>query len=392
MINCENKQNPQDFSRDTRLSPADIPTQHAFMQQLFLTFYSEQGYQIVPPESLLPHEDTSVIFTGATITALKRQLQEGIRPPGYCLVQKCLRVKRLEQMYDLSVYPDWTHYFTMCGILAAPDRREEVIEEAYQLLTQRLGLMPENVLILASSQDRDLFGPLSIRGITVQEDTESLTYYRWTYGMPNIYGRGITFLLRHDGQDAYRELGNIISVEDSDGKVKAYEFGFGLESLLSKMHGHKKPIEVSMISAVVPYREGPQETFLDTLVAAVVIYHHDVEPGRGKGKHILKKLVKGLSYIRRKMGISIEQIRDQGNLFERAEFGETNGSGDRLSAGIAEYENRLIKYIDYAKNQVHAHRLRGQMGQYLVDKLKREGGNLGITPADVEEVVAFVLQ
>ena len=49
------------------------------------------------------------------------------------------------------------------------------------------------------------------------------------------------------------------------------------------------------------------------------------------------------------MGISIEQIRDQGNLFERAEFGETNGSGDRLSAGIAEYENRLIKYIDYAK-------------------------------------------
>ena len=73
-------------------------------------------------------------------------------------MQKCLRVKRLEQMYDLSVYPDWTHYFTMCGILAAPDRREEVIEEAYQLLTQRLGLMPENVLILASSQDRDLFG------------------------------------------------------------------------------------------------------------------------------------------------------------------------------------------------------------------------------------------
>ena len=392
MINYESKQNPQDFSRDTRLSPADIPTQHTFIRKLFLTFYSEQGYIVAPPSPLLPEEDTSVIFTGATITALKGQLQEGIKSPGYCMVQKCLRVKRLEQMYDLSIYPDWTHYFTMCGILAAPERREEVIDETYQLLTQLLGLAPQNILIRAFSQDHDLFGPLQMRGITVQENTEPMTYYRWTYGIPNICGRGITFLLRHDGQDNYRELGNIISVEDSDATVRAYEFGFGLESLLSKMHGHKKPMEVNMISAVVPYREGPQETFLDTLVATVVIYHHGVEPGRGKEKHVLKKLVKGLSYIRRKMEISIEQIREQGNLFEKAEFGEASGSGDKLVADVREYEGRLTKYVDYAKNQVHAHRLRGQMGQYLVDKLKREGENLGITPADVEEVVVLVLQ
>jgi len=56
----------------------DIMERQRFIIDQVLQFYIEQGYQIVASGSLLPEEDKSVIFTGATITPLKRHLKEGM--------------------------------------------------------------------------------------------------------------------------------------------------------------------------------------------------------------------------------------------------------------------------------------------------------------------------
>jgi len=293
-------------------------------------------------------------------------------------------------MTNLNIIPDWTHYFTMCGILAAPGRIEKVSDETYELLINRLKIPVSNLLIEASSRDKDLSDHWRNKGITIAEDTQQPDYYQWQYGIPNISGRGINFLLRFNESDNYRDLGNVISVEDNTGNAVAYEFGFGLESLLSKMHGFKKPMEASLVSSVIPYKEGPQEKFIDALMAAVVIFHHGVEPGRGKERHVLKKLVKGLSFLRRKMEISIEQIADWSDKFEEVEF-STDGSRDKLIAGIMAYESQLTKFIDYARNQVHAHRLKNDVGEKLLKKLSREGINMGILPAEIDEVINAVL-
>lgn len=373
------------------LPKIDIRERQKFIIDQFLQFYTEQGYQLVQPGSLLPEEDKSVIFTGATITPLKRYLKEGIPSPGLCMVQKCLRTKRLDEMTDLGKIPDWTHYFTMCGILSAPGRTESVSNEAFELLINRLKIRRENLLVEASSADRYLSSYWSNNGIEVMEDTHPENYYRWQYGLSNACGKGVNLLLRFDQNGLYRDLGNVISVQDSTGQVMAYEFGFGLESLLSKMHGFKKPMEASLVSSVIPYQEGSQEKFIDTLMAAVVIFHHGVEPGRGKERHILKKLVKGLSFLRRKMDISIEQIADWSDKFEEVEFG-TSGSRDRLIAGIMAYESKLAKFIDYAKNQVHAHKLRNDVDRKLLVKLWREGVNMGILPLEIQEVIDAILR
>jgi len=372
-------------------SVIDIREQQQFVCNQFLQFFTDRGYQFVPSEGLLPSEDTSVIFTGATITALKKYIHTGVSSPGYCMIQKCLRTKRLNELYDLTVYPDWTHYFTMCGILASPERLNDVSQEAYELLINRLNISRENILVQASSEDRDLSEYWRNNGIIIQEDHEPKNYFRWKYGIPNIYGRGINIQLRFNENDVFRDLGNIISIHDAEGCIRAYEFGFGLESLLSKLYGYKKPMEVSIMSTVIPYGEGLQEKFIDALVAAIVIYHHGIEPGTGKEKHVLKKIVKGLSFLRRKIGISLELIREYGNAFEQTEFITSNNSGDKLIAGIRTYEDQLNKFIQYAENQVHAHILRHDISDKLPEKLKEQAACMGISPVETEEVISSVL-
>jgi len=374
------------------ISPqVNIADGQRFITNHFLQFYRESGYQFMPSASLLPRDDESVLFTGATITPLKKYLTEGVPSPGIFMVQKCLRTKRLDEMTDLTKIPDWTHYFTMCGILSAPGRIEEVSKEAYELWIKRLKIDHNNLLLEASSSDRDLSEFWISRGVTTEEDHKPQTYYRWGYGMSGIHGRGINFLLRFNENNSYRDLGNIISVEDNTGQVIAYEFGFGLESLLSSICGFERPMEASLVSAVVPYKKGLQEKIIDVLMATVVIYHEGIEPGRGKERHVLKKLVKELSFLRRKMDLSLEQIADWGNKFEEVELG-TYGATGKLIAGVIAYENQLDKFIAYSKNQVHAHQLRNDVGERLIKKLRREGANMGILPTEIDEVITLVLR
>jgi hypothetical protein len=374
----------------TTLPPTDLKGEHSFVSNQFHQFYHEHGYQLMQPTNLLPKNDESVLFTGATITPLKKYLIDGIPTPGLCLVQKCLRTKRLELTTDISHIPDWTHYFTMCGILSAPDRKEATSKEAHDLLVNRLHINPNNLLVEASSEDNDLSNYWTTQGINVIQDTQPQQYYRWQYGLSDIYGRGINLLLRSDDNSPYRDLGNFISIENNDNTVLGYEFGFGLESMLATLHGFKKPMEASLVSAVIPYKEGQQEKFIDTMMAAVVIYRCGVEPGRGKEKYVLKKLVNGLSFLRRKMAIDYDQIIDWSNKFEAVEFG-SNTISDKLITDIQGYEEKLAKFLDYARNQVHAHKLKNDMGEKLITKLKNQGEMYGILPIEIDEVVKIVL-
>ena len=210
------------------LSPKiDIQQEQKLVTDRFLRFYEENGYQSLPSAGLLPQEDQSVLFTGATITPLKKYLERGVPQSGMCMVQKCLRTKRLNEITDLTKIPDWTHYFTMCGILAAPGREEAVAVEAWELLIDQLNINPVNLLVETALIDSDLSAFWKNKGIQVVEDTQPEKYYHWQYGIPGISGRGINLQLRFNQNSSYRDLGNFISIEATNGLVIGYEFGFG---------------------------------------------------------------------------------------------------------------------------------------------------------------------
>lgn len=370
------------------LANLDIRKGQEFISNEFSSFYEKAGYQFVTPEDLLPRDDSTVLFTGATITALKRFLVNGVDSPGYFTIQKCLRTQGSEWLTDLNNIPTGINYFTMCGILASPDSWDKVASEGYDLLVNRLGIPSSNILIEIPSDREDLSGGWREKGVAVNQDSRPETSFMWGYGMPGIYGIGINILVRFGERGEYKEVGNHIAIYSSEGSIVGYEFGFGLESLLAKTHGLNKSTQAHIISSVIPYREGVDEKVVNTLVTCLVLLHHGIQPGKGRERFVLKKHIKGLSFLRRKLGWSIEQLKEYGGAYEEVEFGQKSESANQLALSLEAYELQLAKFYDYAKNQTHAHMLRNQLrGVYLIEKIRREGLKLGILPVEIDEII-----
>jgi len=377
---------------EMNLKPEGIKDAHTSVKGGFASFFSGKGYEVLPSAPLIPENDPSVVFTGATITPLKHYLTEGVPSPGVAMVQNCLRTKRHEQMYDMSSFPDWTHYFTMLGILAAPDQKEAVAQNAMDYIVNNLHIPQERIKVLATAEDKDLTAPWRNAGFAVEEDTQPKENFRWKYGAKDTVGRGISFEIQN-GQLPPRELGNIVSVESSDGAVKGYEFGFGLESYLASKHGASKPMEVSLMSAAVPYKEGLQEKILDTLTAIAVIGHHGIEPAGGsKAQSVQQRLVKGLSYMLRKSELPYAKISEWANAFEEVEFGGEGSIGNKILEWITTYNTKLEHFKSYAENQVYAINERQDSLEKLPNRLRSYGGSIGIASEDLTELIQMIFQ
>lgn len=369
------------------LAPENILKAHQSVKDGFIGYFQNKGYKIMPPAPLIPENDPTVVFTGATITPLKHFLEEGVPSPGVAMVQNCLRSKRLDEMYDMEKYPEWTHYFTMLGILAAPDQKENVSTNAMDYIVNSLHIPKDRIKVLASSLDRDMTEAWKKAGFQVEEDTQTIESYRWKYGSKDTVGRGISFEI-DNGNLPPRELGNIVSVEGADGTVKGYEFGFGLESYLATMHGAKKPMEVSTMSAVVPYEEGLQEKILDAVTAIAVIGHNGIEPkGGGKAYTVQQRLVKGLSYMLRHTEIPHETVKMWANKFEEVEFGGEGHVGDRMIEWVTAYNTKLEQFIQHSENQLSAKTGRKEDVSRLPQKLRTYGESIGITRQDMDEIL-----
>jgi len=373
--------------------PAEgIQKAHSAVKDGFSSFFSGKGYSILPSAPLIPQNDPTVVFTGATITPLKHYLVEGVPSPGVAIIQNCLRTKRHEQMYDMSIIPEWTHYFTMLGILAAPDQKEQVAQNAMEYIVNHLHIPQKKIKVLATEQDKDLTDPWRKAGFEIEEDTQPIDNFRWKYGAKDTVGRGISFEIQNDNLPP-RELGNIVSVESPDGTVKGYEFGFGLESYLASQHGAKKPMEVSLMSAAIPYQEGLQEKILDTLTAIAVIGHHGIEPSGGsKAQSVQQRLVKGLSYMLRKSELPHALIEKWANAFEKVEFGSEGKIGGKILEWVTAYNTKLEQFKLHAENQVYAINLRSGNLTRLPEKLRSYGLSIGIATEDLNELLQLIIQ
>jgi alanyl-tRNA synthetase len=107
----------------------------------YLAFFARRGHVTIPPASLVPANDPSVLFTTAGMHPLVPYLLGEPHPAGTRLanVQKCLRTG------DIDVVGDDTHLtlFEMLGNWSLGDYgRDDAIAWSFEFLTGELGLPP----------------------------------------------------------------------------------------------------------------------------------------------------------------------------------------------------------------------------------------------------------
>ncbi|QCI22256.1 alanine--tRNA ligase [Buchnera aphidicola] len=128
------------------------------IRQKFLNFFERKGHVILPSSSLIPHNDSTLLFTNAGMNQFKEFFlgQKKICYPRIATAQHCLRTGGKHNDLDNVGYTSKHHtFFEMLGNFSFSDYfKKEAIEYAWELLTSKNWFnIPKNKLWISVYKD-----------------------------------------------------------------------------------------------------------------------------------------------------------------------------------------------------------------------------------------------
>jgi len=124
------------------------------LRQKFLNFFENKGHKVLPPFSLVPENDPTVLFTTAGMHPLVPYILGEIHPEGkrLCSVQPCARTDDIDEVGDERHLT----FFEMLGNWSLGDYwKKDAIRWSYEFLTEELGLEHEKLAVTCFAGDND---------------------------------------------------------------------------------------------------------------------------------------------------------------------------------------------------------------------------------------------
>jgi len=249
----------------------------AQLREKFLKFFEARGHKILPSSSLIPENDSSVLFTTAGMHPLIPFLLGEKHPAGrrLCNVQKCLRTDDIEEVGDESHLT----FFEMLGYWSLGDYFKEIsIDYTFDFFTQELKIPPDKISVTVFKGDEE-----------VPEDSISYHYWKEKIGIPekrifklgkkdNWWGLEIgpcgpcTEMFYDTGKEScgpdcnpscscgkYIEIGNNVFMEynrTADGRLiplsqKNVDVGLGLERILAVINHKESVFETDLFEKII---------------------------------------------------------------------------------------------------------------------------------------------
>lgn len=333
----------------------------AQIKERFLAHFSDFGYEPIENRTIVPRDDATVLFCGATISTLKDKIRNRTPIQGrWVIAQRCLRLHDLGNA-KATAPRQYLSYFEMVSVLATQTSYEEFLGAVFAYVLPVLHIRGLELEIWTRTIDLPLQSALlaarNQHSFTLTQDRAQK--YEWTYGEPGVSGLGCLFHLRKQNESC-REFGQVIQIF-RDGSPIGYEFGFGVETFSSLLLGGADAYASSPATEVFQLPDDTMHrAFLDHLVAALAILAEGVRPGRGKRESILRSI---LNTIYREFHINIEQI----DAFEiklqqlsTAYFGTRMPADDLVAILQHKKRQRIeneIRIEDYIRNQHNLVRL-----------------------------------
>ena len=126
----------------------------ADLKKKYLKFFESKGHKIIPSASLIPENDSSVLFTTAGMHPLVPFLLGEPHPLGkrLCSVQKIVRTGDIDEVGDA-----WhLSFFEMLGNWSLGDYfKDEAIEMSFEFLTKILGIPTKRFSVTCFKGDKD---------------------------------------------------------------------------------------------------------------------------------------------------------------------------------------------------------------------------------------------
>ncbi|MEZ4333900.1 MAG: alanine--tRNA ligase [Myxococcota bacterium] len=131
------------------------------IRETFLRFFEERGHRRVPSASLVPDSDPTLMFVNAGMVPFKR-LFLGEETRDYTRAtssQKCMRVSgKHNDLENVGRTPRHHTFFEMLGNFSFGDYfKEAAIEYAWELLTEKVGFQPKDLVVSVFRDDDEAF-------------------------------------------------------------------------------------------------------------------------------------------------------------------------------------------------------------------------------------------
>ena len=123
----------------------------------FLAFFEKRGHRILPPDSLIPHNDPTLLFTGAGMNQFKEQFL-GLKPLGFNRVATCQKCLRTGDLDNVGVTRWHMTLFEMLGNFSFGDYfKKEACQWAWQFMLEEMGQKPDKLHITVYENDDETF-------------------------------------------------------------------------------------------------------------------------------------------------------------------------------------------------------------------------------------------
>lgn len=282
------------------------------IQNEYTTFLREKGYNENKPVKITSGVDKSVVLVGSTISVLKpKLLNNSIHKNGEFLFQRAIRTQPLKVM-TVNQTSEWSSYFDATGLLVPQNLGEKLVYNVLFFLINKLNLSKDDIMIRINCNDTDLMR--IVKNVSdmcnVEMNTREEKYYKHRYGLDEygIYGRNFNIALKDKKACEYKDIGNIIIIENQNKKF-GIECAIGLNALLMRMEGLKTSIEASSISDIVKLKSPTQHKFADCLSVVSHLAYENVEGLKKRNPiYLYRKYLKYLEYWSEELNLKREDV------------------------------------------------------------------------------------
>mgnify|MGYP001579904348 CR=1 FL=1 len=289
----------------------------------YLEFFRFKGHKIIPNESLIPKNDSTVLFTTAGMHPLVPYLLGQRHTFGKRLAgnQKCIRTTDIDSVGDAFHHT----FFEMLGNWSLGDYwKKEAIEMSFEFLTKILGIDSKKILVTCFKGDKSL---------SVPRDTESADAWQ------SLGIKKVRFLGKEDnwwgpagktgpcGPDTEMfvngfEIWNDVFMQynkTSDGKFlplqqKNVDTGMGVERTLAVLNGLNDDYMTEVFLPIIKrierlsgkkYKgnEKAMRIIADHIKAAVFITAEGVLPSNIGQGYVLRRLIRRTVRFGRNLGL-----------------------------------------------------------------------------------------
>jgi len=308
----------------------------------FVDFFVAKDHKLLPPASLIPENDPSVLFTTAGMQQFKRYYSN----PGEAPAKNVVTIQPCFRTSDIDVVGDDTHltFFEMLGNFSFGGYfKKEAVEMGYEFLTQVLNIKPERIFCSIfsgddkNSRDDESVKVLEAMGLKYEEHSRDDNFWGPT-GNEGPCGPTVEFYLSPEasakGDVDGVEVWNLVFNEyykEKDGSYRKLETpgvdtGMGLERMLVVVNGLKDVYETDVFAPIIKkieeisglnYQDFNKESRIiaDHIKASAFAINDGIVPSNKDAGYIVRRVIRRMVVKGRKLNI-------QNNFLSRL-FGQT---------------------------------------------------------------------